>query len=163
MTAAGCAAVTPLDLLPRIAVCWYHLVPLCTSSPWTHSLPEKLPWFPAMSLFGHASLQQRSLTHTCSKQTLITSTPTTDPASLLRVITPPRRREAHVARNVAMTKEMLRQQHAFLMAYQADVAAGLREQGEHNSIQQQHQYRWRAEVYCLACMSAQRLQALVSP
>jgi hypothetical protein len=39
-----------------------------------------------------------------------------------------------VARNVAMTKEMLRQEHAFLMAYQADVAAGLREQGQCSSI-----------------------------
>jgi head-tail adaptor len=40
-----------------------------------------------------------------------------------------RRRAAHAARNLALTREMSRQQHAFLLAYQRDVAAGLKEQG----------------------------------
>lgn len=40
-----------------------------------------------------------------------------------------RRRAAHAARNEALNREMSRQQHAFLLAYQRDVAAGLKEQG----------------------------------
>lgn len=40
-----------------------------------------------------------------------------------------RRRAAHAERNQALTREMSRQQHAFLLAYQRDVAAGLKEQG----------------------------------
>lgn len=55
--------------------------------------------------------------------------PTTLLACLLCLLHCCRRRAAHAARNEALNREMSRQQHAFLLAYQRDVAAGLKEQG----------------------------------